>query len=479
MINIAGEQIIYWEYRISYKMKKMKKIFLLIVISTLFSVIAKSQILGVAVEKFYISDTLDATDSTNYHDDATYAMPVLPAGSITYRVYVKLAHGYKIKKIYGTPCNPLKIVSTANFFNNIDRPASFGYQVGRNWFSGTPTIALDSWLTLGLCAKFGGTTKYAGVLKTQDPNGSLLGNGGGTAAIPGGILVNADTAAGIPLDTAASIKADGMVVTPNYYGSWIPTGFADGTGTDTTVFGNSNVGSTFVSIHGYLKQSAGVSGDSTLGINNVLVAQLTTTGTITFELNLELIDSIGNSINVVSHECGVPVSGDTIVSGLLKFPPDPPACGCLDPNFLEYNASLLCSAPDSCHTKIIFGCMDTLACNYAPTANYHIQSLCCYPGKCNDRDISLVCPSISGDGGFQLFPNPASEQITLQFSSGNNNETKYVIYDSYGVVSFQKDLGVRTGSITEPVDISGLQTGLYFVKMYIGTITENKTFMKQ
>ena len=457
---------------------KMKKTFTILFLLFIFFVSAKAQIQNVIVEKYYVSDTLDATDSTNFYADATYLTPILPTGSITYRVYVQLDSGYKLKKIYGTSCNPLKIVSTAKFFNNIDRPAEiFGYQIVKNYFGSNPTLGLDSWLTLGLCAKnTSGSVRYRGVLKSDDPDGSIVGgtnNSGGTAGIAGGIVRNNDISAGIPVDTA-----DGMEINTSAFSPPFASGITDLSGNDTTVFGNANVGSQFISTNGFLQETSGVSGDSLLG-NKILVAQLTTLGTITFELNLELIDPTGASVNVVSHDCGTPVTGDTIVSGLLKYPPDPPVCGCKDPNFLEYNASLTCSDSSKCLTRIIFGCMDTLACNYDPHANYNIQYLCCYPGSCANRDISLVCPSIAGDGGLQVYPNPASDQITIQFSSGNNNETKYAIYDSYGTTVFEKDLGIRSGSLVEQLNISDFHPGLYFVRIFIGTSMESTTFMKQ
>jgi hypothetical protein len=321
------------------------------------------------------------------------------------------------------------------------------------------------------------TKAHTGVLKKDDPDGSLIGgthNGGGTAGITGGILINADTAAGIPIDTA-----DGMVPRTGTYTTWIHNGLVDPiTTVDTTVFGSTNVGKQFYSTYAYLQQNSGANGDSLFG-NKVLVAQLTTKGTISFELNLEVVDSNGVSTNFVPSNNNLPTTGDTLVNGVLKYPPDPPVCGCKDPNYLEYNANYVCSNQDSCIHKIIFGCMDTLACNYDPNANYHIASLCCYPGKCNDRDITLVCPSISGDGGLQLFPNPATEQINLQFSSGVNNATSYFIYDAFGTVRYSKDLGMRSGSITENINITDLYPGIYMIKVVIGNLTESKTFMKQ
>ncbi|MGZ4075453.1 MAG: T9SS type A sorting domain-containing protein [Bacteroidia bacterium] len=457
-------------------MKNKKILILIIFFLSAFKMNVDAQIQNVIVENYYVSDTSDATDSTNYLDVPAYPTPFLPAGFKTYRVYVQLDSGYRIKKIYGTPNHPWKIMSTDIFFNNIDRASTgyFGYNINKSWFFGNPTIALDSWVTLGECGKVGSVLQKA-VLKTEDTNGSLIGgithNNGGTAHIPTGLIINNDPFAGIPVDTA-----DGMIPDTTTYASFLNAGFGVvEMGRDTTVFGDTVVGSKFISTNAYLQQNTGVMGASDTS-NKVLVAQLTTQGNLSFELNLQLISPTGASLNFVAVNQGPATTGDTAVSGVLKYPP---ACGCKDPNFLEYNANYSCSVPDSCHTRIVFGCMDTLACNYDPHANFHIQYLCCYPGNCNNRDIALVCPSISGDGGLHIYPNPAHDQMTLHFSAGTNNEVRYEIYNLFSLKVIEKDLGIRNGSIDEIVDVSDLTPGSYYVRIYAGSNIQSTTFMKQ
>lgn len=449
---------------------KMKKIFALLLPLLVLQLTVKAQIRNVFVEKYYVSDSLDATDTI---DGAAH---ILPKGSTTYRVYVQLNSGYKIKKIYGTANHPLRFTSTDVFYNNVDRPtAYFGYLINKAWFTSNPTLALDSWLTLGLCA-----TQYNGVMKADDSDGSLIGgthNTGGTAGVSGGILVNNDTAAGIALTSE-----DGMRPKTGTFSTWINNGFIDSPfGTDdTTVFGPLNSGKQFFSRTAYLQQNSGVSGDSATG-HKVLVAQLTTKGELSFEINLQLLDSIGGSHNYVAvNNASTVPAGDTAVYGNLKFPPDPPACGCTDPNFIEYNPTLTCSDPYSCLHRVVYGCMDTLACNYDPAANFHLQSLCCYPGMCNNRDIALVCPGISTDATLQLFPNPASSEINVQFTAGQMADIKIEIFDAYGTIVLLRDLDVQSGVITQNMDISNLQPGLYMLKVFTGNYSvQSKSFMKQ
>ena len=446
----------------------MKRLILLFLLPLLFfSIKSKAQIRNVIVEKYYVSDSLDATDTIDG------SLRTLPRGSKTYRVFVVLDSGFKINKIYGDANHPLKISSTANFYNNIDRPtAYFGYLINKSWFSSNPTLALDSWLTIGLATKV-----HTGVLKTEDTDGSIIGgnhNGGGTATIAGGLLVNADTSAGIPIDTA-----DGFLPNTSVLGQWSDNGFRNNVsgGTDTTIFGSVNIGSNFYSTTAYLQQNNGVMGINPNN-NKVLVAQLTTTGSLSFELNLELTDSTATGVhtfNFVADAHNAIPQGDTTISPYLKYPP---VCGCKDPNYLEYGVNYSCGNSDSCHTKIILGCMDTAACNYDMKVNFNVPSLCCYPGRCNDRDISLVCPGISSAIGFSIYPNPVRSQLTLQLSLASSQVVKYEIYDAYGTSVIQKELGVLLGNSTQQIDVSNLHIGLYLIRVYEGTESQSKSFMK-
>jgi hypothetical protein len=415
-----------------------------------------AQVENIIVEKYYISDDSDAADTTGGK---------LKQGSITYRVFVDLAPHYKLKKIYGDAKHTLKIISDSVFFNNTDRPMTFGYNCSKSWLKDN-TVALDTWLTLGQAIK--STTKnYFGVLKSEDGNGSIIGG----ANHNGGLLVNNDPSAGIPLTTSDGL--DTMSFNPT---NWFDYGIRDLISQkDSSIFGSLVPGIQFVS------NSAALVNDGVMGINpdsnKVLVAQLTTQGKISFELNLEIIDTNGTLINIVA---GGPTHStpqhlnDTILSPYLKYPP---VCGCKDPNFLEYSANYACSISDSCKTHIVFGCMDTLACNYDPNANFNVPLLCCYPGYCNDRNLSVVCPELS-EGRFSLYPNPVQDAMTFEVSSPENTDTKYAIYDSQGKLISEENVSITSGTSLIAIDVSNLESGLYMFRFFVGGHSQNKMFFK-
>lgn len=429
---------------------------------------ANAQIEKVIVETYYVSDTLDVTDTI---DGPARALPV---GSKTYRVYLDLKPGYKLVKLFGDANHALKVTSTANFFNNIDRSTEyFGYLIGKQYFRGNPTLALDSWLTLGQAASI-----YNGVPKSLDTNGSIINptysvSWGGTAGIPSGLLVNTDPSAG----TSITIK-DGFLPSYTYTNSFNDNGFRNTSG-DTTVFGPTKIGSQFISNNSYLQQTSGVMGaipDS----NQVLVAQLTTLGTLTFELNVELIDASSPP----KHFTYVAQSSTADSYTLSPYLTYPPHCGCRDIRYTEYDPSFACGDSTSCVTLKKYGCTDTAACNYDPSANMLLPYFCCYPGLCQDRDLALVCPGLHPRllpeaVKTDIYPNPVRDVLALQLiSSPENKQVSYTIYDAFDRVVAEKDLGVIPGNAIIETEVSGLPAGFYLFRVSIEGATTIKKFIK-
>lgn len=439
----------------------MKHFFYLVLFAILINPGSVSaQLEKVVVETYYISDAADATDTVGGH---------LDSGSVTYRIYVDMKEGSKLKKIYGDANHAIKFSSTNRFFNNIDRGVTLGKDIAINRLDEN-TVALDTWLTLGQAAK--GAISYAGVLKSNDVSGSIIGganNDGGSAFISSGLLTNNDTLAGTPLTTS-----DGLDTMINVPSNWVDFGIKDIiSGVDSTIFGSVKVDSTFIS-NDMVIQNSGVSGVDTL-LNQVLIAQLTTKGVLTFEINLEIEDSTGTITNYVANDSIL--GSNEKLSRYLKYPFQF-VCNCPDPNYLEYDAGRDCDNLDSCTNLIVFGCMDPNACNYDSVANYSVPFLCCYPGSCNDRDITVVCPEISNVFEFSLYPNPASHYLNIEIPNGNNEEIQYSIFDSYGKLVLKKMLGSQSNYFVDSIDVSSFYNGLYLLFVTKGSETKSKIFIK-
>ncbi|HEY0976500.1 MAG TPA: T9SS type A sorting domain-containing protein [Flavobacteriales bacterium] len=411
--------------------------------------VAQNDIENVIVETYYISGANDATDTIGGG---------LAQGSRTYRVHIDLAAGASLRALYGNSDHPLRITSTAPFFNHLDRGRTYGHEIN-NGALDEGTTALDSWLSLGAASN----QRY-GIPKADDTDGSIIGganNDGGSAEIAGGLLVEND-----PAIIHALTERDGL--TGLNGGVALPPNF-NVTGDDpVTVFRDSTLHPEFLSTDVRIGCSTpGVHGPT--ADNIILVAQLTTIGELSFELNIEVQRADGTLLRYVASD-SVLNNGET-ASGLLSYPP---VCGCTDPDFLEYDPTAGCD-DGSCQTAIVFGCMDQAACNYDPGANFHVPVLCCYgPDQCNGLDIALVCPTLNIDdlaaSDVGVHPNPVIDRIRITSARIAGNGGAYTLLDGSG-------RSLRTGSLDRSpenhIDVSALPSGVYLLR--IGTGERNLT----
>ncbi len=239
-------------------MKKLLSV--LFIASTMFG-ISKSSFAqgleGIVVEKYYISNANDATVNS--------IGGVLPVGSVTYRIFADLAPGYQFQAVYGDANHELRLETSTLFFNNEDRGAPFP-TFSKN-FCDDNTVMLDSWISVGAaCA-----SNY-GVLKVND-------DGVATVVNNDGVLQNNDPLMGVPLT-----QQDGFIAgTPQPVTAVNVTALetmldAQNDGTNGPLFSTNN--GSWASLNG----STGV--DPLL--NHVLLAQITTDGTFSFKLNLQI-----------------------------------------------------------------------------------------------------------------------------------------------------------------------------------------------
>ncbi len=225
---------------------------------------------SVIVERYYVSDANDATmNSTG---------GILPVGSVTYRVFVDLLPGYKFQAAYGVPDHELRIETTTLFFNNEDRgataPTFTKNQASQN------TVMLDSWLSVGAAC-----SGNFGVLKSLDDGLNNFTNSDG-------VLQNSDITAGIPLTTQ-----DGLIAgTPEAV-------TAVGITTEMAMFDAQNDGTNgplFSTFNGSWASLNGSIGPDTAD-NKILIAQMTTNGDFSFELNIQIGTPSGGVENYVAR----------------------------------------------------------------------------------------------------------------------------------------------------------------------------------
>ncbi|MBI1266281.1 MAG: hypothetical protein GC193_02495 [Cryomorphaceae bacterium] len=368
---------------------------LVIVFSLSISVLGRSQGLeNILVETYYVSDSNDATDT----DGGS-----LEVGSVTYRVFVDMAPGYELQAVYGNENHPLSISTSTYFFNNEDRGESKG-DVINDIRLDENTVALDSWLTIGAASD-----AHIAVPKNIDSNGSIVGginNDGGSEGIAGGLLTNL-VGVGIPLT-----QSDGLL------SETLPSSVVT-LGVDLSLFANANAGTTFSTSSGAWSVLEGFQGVTSE--NYVLIAQLTTKGSLTFHINLQLGTPGGGTEKYVYSN---PIAGE-IGFPALNFPVVA-VNGCTSSAACNYNplattddGSCLLPVVDCstcvgdqlvvidtdmdgvCNAQEILGCTSDTACNYNVDATEDdfscVEST---PGCsfCNSSNDGLILIDSDGDG---------------------------------------------------------------------------------
>jgi len=266
----------------------MKKIFsLLFILTALFASQSNAQngLENVIIEKYYVSNAADSTGSANA------AGGNLPAGSVTYRIYADLLPGYKFQALYGVAAHPLTISTSTTFFNE----ENYG-STSPNGISAANVrknaAMLDSWFSVGATS-----AGKMGVLKTEDTDGSV-GNANG-------ILANADPSAGVDISVQ-----DGQVVSAPQAVTFVGINNT-GNGDLGVIDALSGIGGSFTTSNGSIASLNGSTGPT--ATNRVLIGQFTTTGILTYALNIQVGTPTGGVQNFVSSN---PTGAEITISSL-------------------------------------------------------------------------------------------------------------------------------------------------------------------
>ncbi len=256
---------------------------------------------GIIVEKYYVANAADVANAT-----ANGATTALIAGqSITYRVYVDMAAGWKFSLLKGNSFHNLKITTTSTFYNDPNNGVVVGAQATSTLNVRKNTVMIDSWLTTG-----GTAVGKVGVIESQDADGSLGNAQSILANNPGGVY-------GAPINGVGA--ADGMI-----NGTTVaPTVLGFGTATDLF---DQTPGGSFLVNNGAMSALGGALG---YGPNNtMLLGQFTTDGVFGFELNIQLINPSGTAVEYVASN---PQAGETVFAGLTLAPNNPPTVSVTSP----------------------------------------------------------------------------------------------------------------------------------------------------
>jgi hypothetical protein len=239
-------------------------------------VYAQDGLEGIILEKFYISTKEDnSKPELSGH---------LAPGSITYRIYVDLKPGYTFQAAYGTPNHELYIMSTNLFYNHVEYGAEYPNRIPLRTYSRN-TSRLDSWLSVG-----GAGENQIGVLKTEDDTLNVF-------KTSGAYLKNYSKKMGISLEVVDGMKEQYNLTFPTFYQM------------DSTIKGLgaiTNTNTIRTNNGAWASMGKGSQGADSLS-NKVLIAQLTTDGKLSYQLNLLIGTPDGKSEKYVAHN---PIEGE-------------------------------------------------------------------------------------------------------------------------------------------------------------------------
>jgi hypothetical protein len=252
---------------------------------------------GIIVEKYYIPNAADvAAHATN--SSPSTPSTALTTSSVVYRVYVDMAANYKLTNIWGNTAHPLTINTTTAFFNDGNGVDVNGGMSQNSWKANT--AGLDSYLTMGNVV-----SGKQGVLKSEDTDGTIGNTQSLLANNPGGCY-------GDPI--MGTSGKDGMITGSNnaYSNLGLPTSL--------NIFDQTNGGS-FTMNGGSIAVLAGVAGPTST--NKVLIGQFTTTGVLTFSLNIQIKNMLTNAVEV--YVPSSPTGSEQLFAGLTLAPNTAPS----------------------------------------------------------------------------------------------------------------------------------------------------------
>lgn len=436
---------------------------------------------GIVVETYYISDANDAADTDGG------GVPQLTAGAKTYRIFVNMKPGYILQSVYGNTEHSLDLTTTTEFWNNTDRGDVTGDLIDAARLDEN-TVALDSWITMGAASD-----DHWGLPKVDDADGSIVGgpnNDGGSVGTP--LLANTDALAGVPLTTA-----DGLLA------GTVPAVTTIGLTLD--VF-NDTPGGSFATTNGAWAILGGTNGGT--NDNQVLIAQLTTSGQLSFHLNMRI--GIPDSLQCQSPGCheyidyyATIVPGDTAgggisVENIFSNPtltyvdqavdclgqaggPALPGTACDDNNpdtgADTWSGSCVCEGLlIDCENVPGGPALPGTACDdNNPNTFSDIWSPNCLcegtVGIDEVQDNTLTA---------QVHPNPADGSLTLSLGGAPSSaSTGVTVSDMTGRAVLELDLGTIRGDRSIAIDLAEVAGGTYTMTVVRGAERQVLRFVKR
>jgi hypothetical protein len=91
-------------------------------------------------------------------------------------------------------------------------------------------------------------------------------------------------------------------------------------------------------------------------------------------------------------------------------------------------------------------------------------------------DCRVVMPS---KNDWSIYPNPANQRLRVKLERTTSAALRLMLYDSKGSLIWNKSIYAFPGTDIQNIDLSGFQTGLYYLRMFEnGKQVQSKSFLK-
>ena len=347
---------------------------------------------GIVVERYYQANAADVSNAT-----AQGAVVPLTTGSVTYRVYVDMAAGYKFSQIFGSAAHALTVNSTANFYNDpiwgvaFDPGTISSVNIRKN------TAMIDSWFTTGDAA-----AGKVGVTESGDTDGSVGNAQSILANNPGscfGLRINGSGAQDgfLPSSASTSPSNDPQAL---------------GLGSALNVL-DQTAGSSITINDGAIAALGGIIGAT--ADNLVLIGQFTTTGSLSFALNVQLINSAtGVAENYVASS---PVAGELTSASLTQT--IAPTCTVVATTDSPDGATLVYSSTNSYYPNCYPISGTTVGATDSPESAVGTGPDRWYRFVALSSGVSITLTSAGNDDVIELFEKVGSAYVLM--SGGTEN----------------------------------------------------------
>ena len=100
-------------------------------------------------------------------------------------------------------------------------------------------------------------------------------------------------------------------------------------------------------------------------------------------------------------------------------------------------------------------------------------------GTTDGETTEMEIPVVFENAGFGMFPNPATDQLTVEVNMEAENDVQVAVTDASGRVAVQQHRTLGKGDNKMQIDLGSLSNGIYFVQVRNGDAVNTRKLVVQ